>query len=170
MVLEIGLAISLLLLGMQCGYWIRGAKNFDSDIKELLKLPNGWLIYQISQDPVTGSWTISAFSMDLKYEDGTSKLAAYIDAYSLEEAFQGLKENIKNEDYMEPDMVCIPEVVRDCEDVIDLYLKNKADQWDKDCDFMEKNGRSNGTDIPPSPGLVSYQMLMDELRSRIKRD
>jgi hypothetical protein len=153
-----------LIVGAFIGMKVRDKMVTTSDAKKLVSLPPYWLIYDISQDAVTGLWNITAVSLDEKDERGVSRVITYSEADTLFQAYEIARHKIKNKDYLDvKEELSKYKAEDDAKEVIDTYISDKAKEWEDYCE----NPRG-GTDIPGTPGGVSYQMIIDELRSRIK--
>lgn len=68
-----------------------------------MRLPAYWMVYELSQDLVTGSWNLTAISIHEKDSNGTSLVVCYTEAFTVQEAFDGVRARIATKDYFNVD-------------------------------------------------------------------
>jgi len=81
------------------------ANNNLRTLNEKLRLPEGWLVMDLSQDIGTGVWYMSAFSYIEKKEDGKNLVVVCLEEDSLLSAFQSANDRIKNKQFFIEDPV-----------------------------------------------------------------
>ena len=101
--------VLIALIGLVFGVKIGKYSVKETDLKSLMKLPQWWMVHDLSQDIVTGAWNMVVISIHENDDNGTARAVGYFDALSILEALNGVRANIEAKEYLEiPKMVDTP--------------------------------------------------------------